>query len=252
MKFDILTLFPDLVRGVLAQSVIGRAQAAGHIQVECHNIRDYSLDKHKKTDDTPFGGGVGMLMSCQPIFECMRHVTQTAVPKERRRVLYLSPKGCLFCHEKAKELAKYDQLILLCGHYEGVDQRVIDALVDEEISIGDYVVTGGEIPACIVVDAVARLLPGVLAHEECYAGESVASGLLEYPQYTKPRVFEGMEVPAVLLSGDHKKIDEYRYREAWILTQQRRPDLLEKFAGEDPTKEKSKRKRKEAKPEEHS
>ena len=226
MRFDVMTLFPDMVRGVLDESIIGRAQTAGIIEVECHNIRDFSTDKHRKTDDTPFGGGVGMVMTCQPILDCYASVKEKISPDAKTRVIYMSPKGAIFNHDTAKRLAEYDNLIFLCGHYEGVDQRVIDSIVDEEISIGDYVVTGGEIPACIVIDAVSRLKEGVLAAKECYEGESVASGILEYPQYTKPRVYNGMEVPEVLLSGDHKKIDRWRLEMAVEITRERRPDML--------------------------
>ena len=227
MKFDVMTLFPDMVSGVLSESIIGRAQNGGLIQVSCHNIRDFSTDKHRKTDDTPYGGGVGMVMTCQPIFDCFESIIKDIPTENKRRVIYMSPKGRLFSHSVAKELAEYDNLIFLCGHYEGVDQRVIDELVDEEISIGDYVVTGGEIPACIVIDAVSRLIDGVLASSECYEGESVASGILEYPQYTKPRVFRGREVPQILLSGDHAKIDRWRLEEAVKITRERRPEMLE-------------------------
>ena len=226
MRFDIMTLFPDMVMGVLGESIIGRAQRAELIELHAHNIRDYSLDKHRKTDDTPFGGGVGMIMSCQPIYDCYRAVKEQLPENSKTRVIYMSPKGRMFNHSVACELSQYDNLVFLCGHYEGVDQRIIDEIVDEEISIGDYVVTGGEIPACIVIDAVSRLVDGVLASSECYEGESVASGILEYPQYTKPRVFMGREVPEVLLSGDHKKIDGWRLEEAVNLTRERRPDLL--------------------------
>ena len=226
MRFDIMTLFPDMVRGVLSESIIGRAQSCGAISVAYHNIRDYTTDKHRKTDDTPYGGGVGMVMTCQPIFDCYEAVKRGIPEGSRTRVIYMSPKGRIFSHEVALELSQYDSLVFLCGHYEGVDQRVLDAIVDEEISIGDYVVTGGEIPACIVVDAVSRLVPGVLPSSECYEGESIASGILEYPQYTKPREFRGMEVPEILLSGDHKKINEWRLREAVEITRARRPELL--------------------------
>ena len=226
MKFDVMTLFPDMVRGVLSESIIGRAQSGGLIEVACHNIRDFSLDKHRKTDDTPYGGGVGMVMTCQPIYDCYESIVKNIPDGNRKRVIYMSPKGSIFSHDKARELSQYDNLIFLCGHYEGVDQRVIDEIVDEEISIGDYVVTGGEIPACIVIDAVSRLLDGVLASSECYEGESVASGILEYPQYTKPREFRGREVPEILLSGDHAKIDRWRLEEAVKITRERRPEML--------------------------
>ena len=226
MRFDILTLFPALCEGVLSESIIGRAQGASIIEVNAHNIRDYSKDKHRKTDDTPFGGGYGMVMTCQPIYDCYKSVLSSIPSENKKRVIYMSPKGAIFSHEKARELTKYDNLIFLCGHYEGVDQRVIDEIVDEEISIGDYVVTGGEIPACIVIDAVSRLIDGVLKNEDCYENESCASGILEYPQYTKPREFMGREVPEILLSGDHKKIERWRLEEAVKITRERRPDML--------------------------
>ena len=226
MKFDVMTLFPDMVNGVLSESIIGRAQNGGLIEVACHNIRDYTLDKHRKTDDTPYGGGVGMVMTCQPIYDCYESIIKNIPETNKKRVIYMSPKGQIFSHDKAKELSQYDNLIFLCGHYEGVDQRVLDLIVDEEISIGDYVVTGGEIPACIVIDAVSRLIDGVLASSECYEGESVASGILEYPHYTKPREFRGVEVPEILLSGDHAKIDRWRLEEAVKITRERRPEML--------------------------
>ena len=169
---------------------------------------------------------MGMVMTCQPIYDCYLDVLKKIPDNSKKRVIYMSPKGRIFSHEVAKELSEYDNLIFLCGHYEGVDQRILDEIVDEEISIGDYVVTGGEIPACIVIDAVSRLKEGVLAASECYENESVASGILEYPQYTKPREFLGREVPEVLLSGDHKKIDEWRLIESVKITKARRPDLL--------------------------
>ena len=220
-----MTLFPGLVEGVLGESIIGRARKAGIIELHTHNIRDFSTDKHRKTDDTPFGGGVGMVMSCQPIYDCFMNI-KAELPEGKTKVLYMSPKGRTFSHGVARELSEYDNVVILCGHYEGVDQRVIDLIVDDEISIGDYVLTGGEIPACIVIDAVSRLKDGVLSSSECYENESVASGILEYPQYTKPRSFMGLDVPEVLLSGDHKKIDRWRLEEAVKLTRERRPDLL--------------------------
>ena len=226
MRFDIMTLFPEMVESVLSESIIGRARYGGLIDFACHNIRDFSLDKHRKTDDTPYGGGMGMVMTCQPIYDCYKSIVENIPEGNKTRVIYMSPKGRIFSHDIAKELSQYDNLVFLCGHYEGVDQRVLDEIVDEDISIGDFVVTGGEIPACIVVDAVSRLLPGVLAGEECYEDESVASGILEYPHYTKPREFMGREVPEVLLSGDHARIKRYRTEEAVRITRERRPDLL--------------------------
>ena len=226
MRFDVMTLFPDMVTGVLNESIIGRAQSAGHIEIHAHNIRDFSTNKHRKTDDTPYGGGVGMVMTCQPIYDCYKSVLEVIPEGAKKRVIYMSPKGRIFNHDIAKELAEYDNLIFLCGHYEGVDQRVLDEIVDEDLSIGDFVVTGGEIPACIVIDAVSRLKDGVLPSSEAYEGESVASGILEYPQYTKPREFMGREVPEVLLSGDHAKIERWRLEEAVRITREYRPDML--------------------------
>ena len=245
MRFDVMTLFPEMVERTLGESIIGRAQTAGIIEVKCHNIRDFSTDKHRKTDDTPYGGGMGMVMSCQPIYDCYCHVKSEIPEGNRTRVIYMSPKGRIFNHAIARELAEYDNLIFLCGHYEGVDQRVLDEIVDEDISIGDYVLTGGELPACIIIDAVSRLKEGVLADSECYENESHASGILEYPQYTKPRVFLEREVPEILLSGDHKKIDRWRLEEAVKITKERRPDLLELHPEiEESLKPKEKKKRK--------
>lgn len=226
MKFDVMTLFPDLIMSVMGESIIGRAREAGLIEVRAHNIRDFSLDKHRKTDDTPFGGGMGMVMTCQPIYDCYKSIVDNAPPEESRRVVYMSPKGRVFNQKIARELSEYDRVIILCGHYEGVDERILDLIVDEEISIGDYVLTGGEMPACIVIDAAARLIDGVLSDPECYLDESHESGILEYPQYTKPRVFMDKEVPEVLLSGDHAKIKRWRLEEAVRVTEERRPDLL--------------------------
>lgn len=232
MRFDIMTLFPDLVDTVLGESIIGRAQKSGAITVKTHNIRDYSEDKHRRVDDTPYGGGKGMLMMAPPIYNCYEAILkkQSAegfVPRARR-VIYLSPTGRVLNQKKASELAEnYDSLILLCGHYEGVDRRIVDEIVDEEISIGDFVLTGGEIPACILVDCVARLVEGVLSDAECYEKESISSGLLEYPQYTRPYEFHGVKVPDVLISGHHANIDCWRDEQALEMTKKLRPDLLE-------------------------
>lgn len=236
MKFDILTLFPDMVEAVLGESIIGRARRAGLLTVRCHQIRDYTTNRHRNVDDTPAGGGVGMIMAAQPICDCFRAVVADAPETERRHVVYLSPRGRMFTQEVAREYSTYDRLVLLCGHYEGVDQRAIDAIADEELSIGDYVLTGGELPACIVTDAVARLLDGVLADPACYEGESIAGGLLEYPQYTKPAVWEGVPIPEVLLSGDHKKVDEWRLSQSLALTKERRPDLWAAWMAAHPPK----------------
>lgn len=228
MRFDIMTLFPEMVDGILGESIIGRAQKAGVIEVHSHNIRDFSTDRHRKVDDTPYGGGMGMVMSCQPIYDCYQSIIDATPKTSSRRVIYMSPKGRVLNHEIALELSAYEHIVILCGHYEGVDQRVLDEIVDEDISIGDYVLTGGELPACVLIDSVSRLLEGTLASKECYEGESVASGILEYPQYTKPREWMGRCVPDVLLDGDHAKIDRYRLECAVELTRERRPDMLKR------------------------
>lgn len=231
MRFDIMTLFPELVHTILGESIIGRAQKSGAICVETYNIRDYSEDKHHRVDDTPYGGGKGMLMAAPPIYNCyeavLKRQKEEGFSSKSRRVIYLSPKGKLLTQSYAKELAEgYDNLILLCGHYEGIDQRIIDEIVDEEISIGDYVLTGGELPACILTDCVARMVEGVLSDSECYEKESLSDGLLEYPQYTRPYEFHGRVVPDILISGDHAKVDAWREAQAKEITAKRRPDLL--------------------------
>ena len=227
MRFDIMTLFPDFVSGILNESIIGRAQKSGAIEVNAHNIRDYSKDKHRRVDDTPYGGGKGMLMMAPPISDCYEAVVNAYPEAEKRRVIYMSPRGRVFDQKKARELAACDHLVILCGHYEGVDARILEEIVDEEVSIGDFVLTGGELPACLVVDAVARLVDGVLAAPECYENESLSSGLLEYPQYTRPVEFHGKTVPEVLLSGHHANIDKWRAEQSLEMTRRMRPDLLE-------------------------
>ena len=233
MIFDIMTLFPDLVNYVLGESIIGRAQKSGAIEIATYNIRDYSEDKHRRVDDTPYGGGKGMLMMAPPIDRCYRAICEGRQETLKKRVIFMSPSGKLLDQKKAEELARYDQLVILCGHYEGVDRRIIDEIVDEEISIGDYVLTGGEIPACILVDCVARLVDGVLSDPECHENESISSGLLEYPQYTRPYEFHGVKVPDVLISGHHENIDRWRREQALALTKQNRPDVLDKFGKEE-------------------
>lgn len=228
MRFDIMTLFPELVDSVLGESIIGRAQKSCAIEVHSHNIRDYSKDKHRRVDDTPYGGGKGMLMMAPPIYDCYKAILAEQDNADvSRRVIYMSPKGSVLDQQTAKRLSEYDNLIILCGHYEGVDQRIIDEIVDEELSIGDYVLTGGEIPACVVVDCVARLCDGVLSDAECFEKESFSDNMLEYPQYTRPYDFMGRVVPDVLLSGHHMNIDKWREEKAREITQERRPDLLQ-------------------------
>lgn len=225
MRIDLLTLFPDMCRAVLDESILGRAQAKGVLEVYCHQIRDYTLNKQKQVDDYPYGGGLGLVMNAQPIADCFRAVCEeTGV---RPHLVYMSPQGEVLTQKKARGLAGLSHLCILCGHYEGVDERVLDALVDEQISIGDYVLTGGELPALVLADCVSRMVPGVLSEEGCYTEESHYSGLLEYPQYTRPAVWEGREVPSVLLTGHHKNIEDWRRRQSLERTLRRRPDMLE-------------------------
>ena len=227
MKIDILTIFPDMCRTVMNESIIGRAQAAGKVEINVENIRDYTKDKHNRTDDEPYGGGMGMVMTAQPIYDCFKSLYSGE--EDRPHLIYMSPKGQTFNQQKAIELLKYDRIALLCGHYEGVDQRVLDEIVDEEISIGDFVVTGGELPAMLVADAVCRMLPGVLSDDACFSEESHFAGLLEYPQYTRPAVWNGREVPAVLLSGHHKNIEAWRKEQSEEITSRLRPDMMEAY-----------------------
>lgn len=221
MIFDILTLFPEMFE-TLNHSILERAQNNNLIKINLINIRDFSKDKHKKVDDTPFGGGAGMVMTCQPLFDAIN-----SVKTDDSKIIYMSPKGNLLKQNMVTSLAKYKHLIIVCGHYEGIDQRVIDYFNMEEISIGDYVLTGGELPAMVLVDAVSRYVDGVLS-EGSTSEESFSNGMLEYPQYTKPRVFEGLEVPEVLTNGNHKEIENWKKEQSLKITKERRPDLLNK------------------------
>ena len=221
MKFDVLTLFPEMFTP-LQESIIGRAREKELIEINLINIRDFSKDKHKKVDDTPYGGGAGMVMKPDVVYDAY-----ASVKDEKAKVIYLSPQGKVLNQEKVKELSKEQHLILLCGHYEGIDQRVLDEIVDEEISIGDYVLTGGELPAMVLIDSVSRYVEGVL-NDESTAEESFASNLLEYPQYTRPEEFHGNKVPEVLISGHHENIKKWREEKSLEVTKRKRPDLLEK------------------------
>lgn len=221
-----MTLFPDMVDTVLSESIIGRARRAGIIEINTHNIRDYSADRHRRVDDTPYGGGKGMLMRAEPVYACHRAVKDLLEGYGKIRTVYMSPQGRPFTQKKAAELLAYDAIIILCGHYEGIDRRAVELVADEEISAGDYILTGGELPACILVDCVSRMIDGVLADSECYERESIACGMLEYPQYTRPAEFMGKRVPDVLLNGNHAEIERWRYRAALELTKKNRPDLL--------------------------
>lgn len=224
MRIDIVSLFPELVTAFFAHSIIGRARAAGILDLAVTNPRDFSTDKHHHVDDTPYGGGSGMLMQAAPVYAAVEHILPERTAATR--VILTAPTGTPFTQEIAKRLATYERLVLICGHYEGIDQRVEDGLTDETISIGDYVLTGGELPAMIITDAVARMIPGVLGAADSAGEDSFYTGLLEYPQYTKPAVFRGREVPEVLLSGHHANIAAWRRRESIRRTWQRRPDLL--------------------------
>lgn len=225
MRIDIMTLFPEMCEAVLSESIIGRARERGFVDIHCVNIRDFTADKHNRVDDAPYGGGMGMLMQAQPIYDCYQSLCENA--EDRPHLVYMSPQGQTLTQEKVKSLAKIPHLVLLCGHYEGVDERILDEIVDEEISIGDYVLTGGELPAMVLADAVCRMLDGVLPNDEAKSLESHYNGLLEYPQYTRPPVWHGGSVPDVLLSGHHENIEKWRHEQSLLRTFLRRPDLLE-------------------------
>ena len=227
MRFHILTLFPEMVMNGLLTSITGRAVKQNKIAIEATNIRDYTLDKHAKVDDYPYGGGAGMLMQAQPVYDAYQSIADKIPEGAKKRVVYVTPQGTPFTQQMAKEFAKSDDLILLCGHYEGIDERVLQTEVDLEVSIGDYVLSGGELPAMCIIDAVSRMVPGVLgniqnANEDCFA-----KGLLHFPQYTRPEVIDGLEVPKILMSGDHAKIRNWRLKQCLGRTYERRPDLLE-------------------------
>lgn len=224
MKFKVMTLFPEMILNGLHTSIIGKAVDNNIISIEAVNIRDYSADKHKHVDDYPYGGGAGMVMSAEPVYNCYMDICSN----ENTRVVYLTPTGHTFNQEMAKEFAKEDELIFLCGHYEGIDERVIEKIVTDKISIGDYVLSGGELASMVMIDAIARMVPGVLTNDESGCEESFENNLLEYPQYTRPRVWQGMEVPEVLLGGHHANISKWRKEESIKRTMKYRPDLLEK------------------------
>ncbi len=225
MRIDILTLFPQMCDAVMSESIIGRARKAGNVEINCIDIRDYTLDKHRRVDDKPYGGGMGMIMAAQPVYDCFESLCKEIGKKPH--LIYLTPQGKILTQKRVIELAQLDHLALLCGHYEGIDERVIEQLKPEEISVGDYVLTGGELPALIVADSVCRMLPGVLSSSECYEQESHFASLLEYPQYTHPSEWKGRAVPDVLLSGHHANVEKWRREKALERTYTRRPDMLE-------------------------
>lgn len=225
MKFHIMTLFPEMVLQGLHTSIIGRAAEKGLLSIEAVNIRDYTLDKHKKVDDYPYGGGAGMLMQAQPVYDTWKSIVDRI--GYRPRTIYLTPQGTTFTQPMAKEFAGEEDLIFLCGHYEGIDERVLEEIVTDYVSIGDYVLTGGELPAMVMADAISRMVPGVLTNESSGSTESFEGNLLEYPQYSRPEEWMGKKVPPVLLSGNHQKVEEWRREQAILRTRERRPDLLE-------------------------
>ena len=226
MRIDILTLFPEMCNAYLSESIIGRARKAGKVEIECVDIRDYTKDKHRRVDDTPYGGGMGMIMQVDPIYDCYNALCEKTGTKPH--LIYLTPQGKTLTQKRVRELSEMDNIALLCGHYEGIDERVIEELQPEEISVGDYVLTGGELPALILADAVSRMLPDVLSNDECFEEESHYSSLLEYPQYTRPYEWRGRTVPDVLLTGHHANVDKWRRQQSLKRTFERRPDMLEK------------------------
>ncbi len=225
MRFDVMTLFPELIEAAASSSVLGRARERGIVEINAVNIRDYTEDKHNNVDDYPYGGGSGMVMQCQPVYDCYRAVVGDA--EQKPHTIYMSPKGKPLTQARARELSKLSRAVILCGHYEGVDQRVLDEIVDEEISIGDYVLTGGELPACVLIDCISRMIDGVLSGKDSYINESHYNGLLEYPQYTRPEVWHDHPVPEVLLSGHHANIEKWREEQSKMLTRRLRTDLIE-------------------------
>lgn len=232
MRIDILTLFPEMLEFTLNQSIIGRAIKSDILKINFHNIRDYTDDKHRRIDDYPYGGGMGMVMQAEPIFNCYKNIIKDL--EEKPKVIYMSPQGKVLNQQTANNFAKEQHLIVLCGHYEGIDERVLDLIVDEEVSIGDYVLTGGELPALVFCDAVCRLVPGVLKDSECYTDESHQNGLLEYPQYTRPEEVMGQKVPDVLISGHHANIEKWRREKSIERTKNKRPDMYENYINRKP------------------
>lgn len=242
MHFHVLTLFPEMIRNGLSESIIGRACQKEHISIEAINIRDYTLDKHKKVDDYTYGGGAGMLMQAQPVYDAF-DALRKKIGVEKPRVIYVTPQGAVFNQQMASDFAKEENLIFLCGHYEGIDERVLEEIVTDYVSIGDYVLTGGELPAMVMIDTISRLVPGVLNNVESAETESHSSGLLEYPQYSRPEIWHEKKVPDVLLSGHHANIEKWRLEQSIIRTQQRRPDLYEKYMELHPPKPEKKRRK---------
>ncbi|MCR5687059.1 MAG: tRNA (guanosine(37)-N1)-methyltransferase TrmD [Lachnospiraceae bacterium] len=254
MDFHIMTLFPDMVMSALSESIIGRAAEKGLVSVEAVNIRDFAHNKHNKVDDYTYGGGAGMLMQAEPVYLCYEDIIKRIREKKggsgednRVRVVYMTPQGGVFDQKMAEEFSKEEDIVILCGHYEGIDERVLDEIVTDHVSVGDYVLTGGEIPAMIIVDAVSRLLPGVLSNEESGITESFGDGLLEYPQYSRPEEWHCVKVPPVLISGDHEKVAAWRHEQSLLRTMERRFDLFRKYVRSHPDEFAPKKKRRKRK-----
>ena len=241
MNFHVMTLFPEMIEDAFNTSIMKRGMESGHISLNAVNIRDYTTDKHKKVDDYTYGGGAGMLMQAQPVYDCYKAIE--AHMESKPRVIYVSPQGRVFNQQMAFDLSKEDNLVFLCGHYEGIDERVLEEIVTDTISIGDYVLTGGELPALVMMDAIARLVPGVLNNDESFMTESFSDGLLEYPQYSRPEIWMDKKVPDVLMSGHHKNIEAWRHEQSLIRTKERRPELYEKYIIEHPEPVKKRKKK---------
>lgn len=254
MNFQVMTLFPEMIDGAMNNSIIGKAMEKGIIHLESVNIRDYTTNKHNKVDDYTYGGGAGMLMQAQPVYDCYKAIIEKIGEQKTKapRVIYVTPQGRVFDQKCAEELSKEEDVIFLCGHYEGIDERVLEEIVTDYISIGDYVLTGGELPALVMMDAIARLVPGVLNKEESFQTESFSDGLLEYPQYSRPEEWNGKRVPDVLLSGHHKNIEKWRFEQSLARTKERRPELYEKYLQTYPEKFVEKKKRRKKKTSEES
>ncbi|MEG0912846.1 MAG: tRNA (guanosine(37)-N1)-methyltransferase TrmD [Oscillospiraceae bacterium] len=241
MRIDILTLFPDMCRAYLGESIIGRAIESKKLEIECHNIRDYTINKQKQVDDAPYGGKQGMIMNAQPIYDCFMAVCE--MTKSRPHVIYMSPSGKTLTQQRIKELAQMDNIAIICGHYEGVDERVLDEIADEELSLGDYVITGGELAALVLSDGIARMCDGVLSEKAGYEEESHFSGLLEHPQYTRPEIWRERRVPEILRSGHHANIEKWKHEQSLLRTKERRPEMYDRYVSEHPEEFVEKKKR---------
>lgn len=247
MRFHVMTLFPEMIKNAMSESIIGRASSNGNVEINAVNIRDYAFNKHNKVDDYTYGGGAGMLMQAEPVYKCYEDIVSKIPSGNKVRVLYMTPQGRAFNQQYAKELSKEEDLIFLCGHYEGIDERVLEEIVTDNVSVGDFVLTGGELPAMIMIDCISRLVKGVLHNDESAEYESFEDGLLEYPQYSRPDVWHDKKVPDILLSGHHLNIEKWRHEQSLIRTKERRPDLYEQYVLNNPEEFMPKKKRRKKK-----